>query len=101
MQDYTDKELEEMIRTAGGDLEKLQSEGDKGSGEMPKQGLTAPKEGKVSPTQIMSEVKAQGLSIPKAAIGKFLVCVLKGIWTQPLPVAVANCAKSFGSGSNG
>lgn len=50
-----------------------------------------------SPVQIMNVATELGLSIPWEKIGAFVVCVIKGIWTKPLPQAAIDCAKQFGS----
>lgn len=93
--EYTNEELEKLMADAAGD----NAGGNKESDEerSPKQSLGS----KYSPVQIMGEAKAQGLSIPYAKIGAFLLCVLKGVMTKPLPTAVLDCAKSIGVTSHG
>jgi hypothetical protein len=95
MSAHSDKELYDLIRAEGEDPEELlQGPQTDAAPERMKQGLGE----KVSPSRIMGEVSAQGLTIPKALIGKFLICVMKGVWTKPLPVAVADCARSMVGG---
>ena len=49
---------------------------------------------KYTKTQVLAEAAKQGLTIAaysSTLIAKFVLCVLKGSLTKPLPIAVANC----------
>ncbi|MEO7146163.1 MAG: hypothetical protein ABI165_21930 [Bryobacteraceae bacterium] len=85
MMQFTNEELEEMIQNAGG---------------VPQGTEGTPVGGNPSPIQIMAEVEAQGIQIPWAQIGQFLICVLVGIWTQSLPAAVASCGLVHSGGGS-
>ena len=88
-QQYTNEQLHEMIQKAGGVPPRPVG--------LPED-ITTPVGGNVSPVQIMTEVQAQGIEIPWAQIGQFLICVLVGLWTQSLPAAVKSCGLKFAVG---
>jgi hypothetical protein len=45
-----------------------------------------------SPVQIMSTAKSMGVVVPKALIGRFILCVLRNLMNESLPNAIASCA---------
>ncbi len=83
---YTDAELYKLMEDEGEDISRYRTGMTTEVDDLTGKGTM------VSPTQIMSEARAQGLDIPWAKIGAFLLCVFGESLTNNLPDAVRKCA---------
>jgi hypothetical protein len=107
--EYTDQELLNLLEHQGEDIDEFRARARKATESSSRSAGTADeratlRQGTVrqgasrealSPVQIMSEAQAQGITIPRQKIGKFLICVVKGVMTKALPAAVRDCAKNL------
>jgi hypothetical protein len=86
---YTDEELFKLMEDEGEDISRYRTGMTTEADDLTERGA------KVRPTQIMAEVRAQGLNIPWSKVGAFLICVFKELMSNSLPIAVATCATKF------
>jgi hypothetical protein len=93
--EYSDQELRNIIEEQGGDASEFQRQSDEATraqaptireGDLP-QGPT--------PTHIMDEASAQGITVPREQIGAFLSCVVREMRSKPLPEAVRDCGNEL------
>ena len=91
MAEYTDRELYGIIEEQGGDPDEFRRRAEQivnspeseGREDLP---------GRLTPATVLGEATRQGFAVVREKIKDFLFCVLRGVWTKPLPVAARDCA---------
>ena len=95
MTEYTNQDLEDILKEQGRDPTELRKQAD----EAARAQAPTLREGDLprgpEPTQIMDEASQQGIRVPREQIGAFLFCVVRQMRSTPLPEAVGECAKDL------
>ncbi len=88
MAKYTNEQLLQKLEEEGVDISRFEHRGGTES-------EGGHEHQSIQPVQIMNIAAAQGIHVPWEKVVPFILCVLKGIMTQPLPAAVTACAKDL------